>query len=136
MLDDRSPSDATVKTTFNILVIDINDNAPQFNSSEYTVSIPELAQLGFALPLYIQVQDKDEVRAKTCISFLKIFFMNVESCRLKISCSLTLGLKIALRLLSCLHSPLFKCFIRPCFTDRAANPPSAVEDWTWFGHPV
>ncbi|XP_063814849.1 cadherin-23 isoform X2 [Pseudophryne corroboree] len=60
LLDDRSPSDATVKTTFNILVIDINDNAPQFNSSEYTVSIPELAQLGFALPLYIQVQDKDE----------------------------------------------------------------------------
>ncbi|XP_075073149.1 cadherin-23 [Mixophyes fleayi] len=60
LLDDRSPSEATVKTTFNILVIDINDNAPQFNSSEYTVSIPELAQLGFALPLYIQVQDKDE----------------------------------------------------------------------------
>ncbi|KAM3912635.1 cadherin-23 [Leptodactylus fuscus] len=60
LLDDRSPSDATVKTTFNILVIDINDNAPQFNSSEYMVSIPELAQLGFALPLYIQVQDKDE----------------------------------------------------------------------------
>ncbi|XP_071987316.1 cadherin-23 isoform X2 [Engystomops pustulosus] len=58
--EDRSPSEATVKTTFNILVIDINDNAPQFNSSEYTVSIPELAQLGFALPLYIQVQDKDE----------------------------------------------------------------------------
>uniref|UniRef100_A0A6I8QEL0 Cadherin domain-containing protein n=1 Tax=Xenopus tropicalis TaxID=8364 RepID=A0A6I8QEL0_XENTR len=60
LLDDRSPSDATVTTTFNILVIDINDNAPQFNSSEYTVSIPELAQLGFALPLYIQVQDRDE----------------------------------------------------------------------------
>ncbi|KAM4702929.1 cadherin-23 [Rhinophrynus dorsalis] len=60
LLDDRSPSEATVTTTFNILVIDINDNAPQFNSSEYTVSIPELAQLGFALPLYIQVQDKDE----------------------------------------------------------------------------
>ncbi|XP_068114336.1 cadherin-23 isoform X7 [Hyperolius riggenbachi] len=59
-LDDRTLSDATVKTTFNILVIDINDNAPQFNSSEYTVSIPELAQLGFALPLYIEVQDKDE----------------------------------------------------------------------------
>ncbi|XP_053548000.1 cadherin-23 [Bombina bombina] len=60
LLDDRSPSNATVTTTFNILVIDINDNAPEFNSSEYTVSIPELAQLGFALPLYIQVQDKDE----------------------------------------------------------------------------
>ncbi|XP_075697796.1 cadherin-23 isoform X1 [Rhinoderma darwinii] len=60
LLDDRSPSEATVKTAFNILVIDINDNAPQFNSSEYTVSIPELAQLGFALPMYIQVQDKDE----------------------------------------------------------------------------
>ncbi|CAH2321279.1 cadherin-23 isoform X2 [Pelobates cultripes] len=60
LLDDRSPSDATVTTTFNILVIDINDNAPQFNSSEFRVSIPELAQLGFALPLYIQVQDKDE----------------------------------------------------------------------------
>uniref|UniRef100_A0A8C5W6C9 Cadherin-23 n=1 Tax=Leptobrachium leishanense TaxID=445787 RepID=A0A8C5W6C9_9ANUR len=60
LLDDRTPSDATVTTTFNILVIDINDNAPVFNSSEYKVSIPELAQLGFALPLYIQVQDKDE----------------------------------------------------------------------------
>ncbi|XP_053307224.1 cadherin-23 [Spea bombifrons] len=60
LLDDRSPSDATVTTTFNILVIDINDNAPQFNSSEYSVSIPELAQVGFALPLYIQVHDKDE----------------------------------------------------------------------------
>ncbi|XP_075466718.1 cadherin-23 isoform X5 [Ascaphus truei] len=60
LLDDRSPSNATVTTTFNILVIDINDNAPVFNSSEYSVSIPELAQLGFALPLYIQVQDKDE----------------------------------------------------------------------------
>ncbi|KAL8186989.1 UNVERIFIED_CONTAM: Cadherin-23 [Gekko kuhli] len=60
--DDRSPSNATVMTTFNILVIDINDNAPEFNSSEYSVAIPELAQVGFALPLFIQVQDKDEVK--------------------------------------------------------------------------
>ncbi|XP_037996728.1 cadherin-23 [Motacilla alba alba] len=58
--DDRSPSNASVTTTFNILVIDINDNAPEFNSSEYSVAIPELAQVGFALPLFIQVQDKDE----------------------------------------------------------------------------
>ncbi|NWX92287.1 CAD23 protein, partial [Nothoprocta pentlandii] len=58
--DDRTPSNATVTTTFNILVIDLNDNAPEFNSSEYSVAIPELAQVGFALPLYIQVQDKDE----------------------------------------------------------------------------
>ncbi|XP_039176461.1 cadherin-23 isoform X5 [Crotalus tigris] len=58
--DDRTPSNATVMTTFNILVIDINDNAPEFNSSEYNVAIPELAQVGFALPLFIQVQDKDE----------------------------------------------------------------------------
>ncbi|XP_008940773.1 PREDICTED: cadherin-23-like, partial [Merops nubicus] len=58
--DDRTPSNATVTTTFNILVIDINDNAPEFNSSEYSVAIPELAQVGFALPLFIQVQDKDE----------------------------------------------------------------------------
>ncbi|XP_042313490.1 cadherin-23 isoform X2 [Sceloporus undulatus] len=58
--DDRSPSNATVMTTFNILVIDINDNAPEFNSSVYSVAIPELAQVGFALPLFIQVQDKDE----------------------------------------------------------------------------
>uniref|UniRef100_A0A803SRL7 Cadherin-23 n=1 Tax=Anolis carolinensis TaxID=28377 RepID=A0A803SRL7_ANOCA len=58
--DDRTPSNATVMTTFNILVIDINDNAPEFNSSEYSVAIPELAQVGFALPLFIQVQDKDE----------------------------------------------------------------------------
>lgn len=60
--DDRTPSNASVTTTFNILVIDINDNAPEFNSSEYSVAIPELAQVGFALPLFIQVQDKDEVR--------------------------------------------------------------------------
>uniref|UniRef100_A0A8C9QL23 Cadherin related 23 n=1 Tax=Spermophilus dauricus TaxID=99837 RepID=A0A8C9QL23_SPEDA len=58
--DDRTPSDATVTTTFNILVIDINDNAPEFNSSEYSVAITELAQVGFALPLFIQVMDKDE----------------------------------------------------------------------------
>ncbi|NXT17396.1 CAD23 protein, partial [Syrrhaptes paradoxus] len=58
--DDRTPSNATVTTTFNILVIDINDNAPEFNSSEYSVAIPELAPVGFALPLFIQVQDKDE----------------------------------------------------------------------------
>uniref|UniRef100_A0A663N5R5 Cadherin related 23 n=1 Tax=Athene cunicularia TaxID=194338 RepID=A0A663N5R5_ATHCN len=58
--DDRTPSNATVTTTFNILVIDINDNAPEFNSSEYSVAITELAQVGFALPLFIQVQDKDE----------------------------------------------------------------------------
>ncbi|XP_030344442.1 cadherin-23 isoform X1 [Strigops habroptila] len=58
--DDRTPSNASVTTTFNILVIDINDNAPEFNSSEYSVAIPELAQVGFALPLFIQVQDKDE----------------------------------------------------------------------------
>uniref|UniRef100_A0A8C0GIV1 Cadherin domain-containing protein n=1 Tax=Chelonoidis abingdonii TaxID=106734 RepID=A0A8C0GIV1_CHEAB len=58
--DDRTPSNATVITTFNILVIDINDNAPEFNSSEYSVGIPELAQVGFALPLFVQVQDKDE----------------------------------------------------------------------------
>lgn len=60
--DDRTPSNATVMTTFNVLVIDINDNAPEFNSSEYSVAIPELAQVGFALPLFIQVQDKDEVK--------------------------------------------------------------------------
>lgn len=60
--DDRTPSNASVTTTFNILVIDINDNAPEFNSSEYSVAITELAQVGFALPLFIQVQDKDEVR--------------------------------------------------------------------------
>uniref|UniRef100_A0A8C5UAR7 Cadherin related 23 n=1 Tax=Malurus cyaneus samueli TaxID=2593467 RepID=A0A8C5UAR7_9PASS len=59
--DDRTPSDATVTTTFNILVIDLNDNAPEFNSSEYSVAITELAQVGFALPLFIQVQDKDEL---------------------------------------------------------------------------
>uniref|UniRef100_A0A8D2M3P2 Cadherin-23 n=1 Tax=Zonotrichia albicollis TaxID=44394 RepID=A0A8D2M3P2_ZONAL len=58
--DDRTPSNASVTTTFNILVIDVNDNAPEFNSSEYSVAITELAQVGFALPLYIQVQDKDE----------------------------------------------------------------------------
>ncbi|XP_041605191.1 cadherin-23 isoform X1 [Vulpes lagopus] len=58
--DDRTPSDASVTTTFNILVIDINDNAPEFNSSEYSVAITELAQVGFALPLFIQVVDKDE----------------------------------------------------------------------------
>ncbi|XP_032868636.1 cadherin-23 isoform X2 [Amblyraja radiata] len=59
--DDRTPSNATVSTTFNILVIDVNDNPPQFNRSEYIVSITELAQVGFALPLFIQVQDKDDV---------------------------------------------------------------------------
>ncbi|KAK2512970.1 hypothetical protein Q9233_015860 [Columba guinea] len=63
--DDRTPSNATVTTTFNILVIDINDNAPEFNSSEYSVAIPELAQVGFALPLFIQVQDKDEGQRRT-----------------------------------------------------------------------
>uniref|UniRef100_A0A673BQ12 Cadherin-23 n=1 Tax=Sphaeramia orbicularis TaxID=375764 RepID=A0A673BQ12_9TELE len=58
--DDRSPSEATVKTTFTILLIDKNDNAPKFNSSEYRVRITELAQVGFALPLFIQAEDKDE----------------------------------------------------------------------------
>ncbi|XP_049455634.1 cadherin-23 isoform X4 [Epinephelus fuscoguttatus] len=58
--DDRRPSDATVMTTFTILLIDKNDNAPKFNSSEYRVHITELAQVGFALPLFIQAEDKDE----------------------------------------------------------------------------
>ncbi|XP_060710121.1 cadherin-23 [Hemiscyllium ocellatum] len=58
--EDRTPSNATVSTTFNILVIDVNDNPPEFNRSEYFVSITELAQVGFALPLFIQVQDKDD----------------------------------------------------------------------------
>ncbi|XP_039477829.1 cadherin-23 [Oreochromis aureus] len=58
--DDRSPSRATVVTTFTILLIDKNDNAPKFNSSEYRVRITELAQVGFALPLFIQAEDKDE----------------------------------------------------------------------------
>lgn len=48
-------------TTFTILLIDRNDNAPKFNSSEYRVRITELAQVGFALPLFIQAEDKDEV---------------------------------------------------------------------------
>ncbi|TNN35520.1 Cadherin-23 [Liparis tanakae] len=48
-------------TTFTILLIDRNDNAPTFNSSEYRVLITELAQVGFALPLFIQAEDKDEV---------------------------------------------------------------------------
>ena len=59
--DDRTPSDAMVMTTFTILLIDRNDNAPTFNSSEYRVRITELAQVGFALPLFIQAEDKDEV---------------------------------------------------------------------------
>uniref|UniRef100_A0A673J4Q0 Cadherin domain-containing protein n=1 Tax=Sinocyclocheilus rhinocerous TaxID=307959 RepID=A0A673J4Q0_9TELE len=58
--EDRTPSSATVMTIFTILLIDKNDNPPRFNSSEYRVLIPELAQVGFALPLYIQVEDKDE----------------------------------------------------------------------------
>ncbi|GAA6105866.1 cadherin-23 isoform X5, partial [Tachysurus ichikawai] len=58
--DDRTPSSATVLTTFTILLIDKNDNAPKFNSSEYRVRITELVQVGFALPLSIQVEDKDE----------------------------------------------------------------------------
>ncbi|XP_061692923.1 cadherin-23 [Syngnathoides biaculeatus] len=58
--EDRSPSEATVRTTFTILLIDKNDNAPKFNSSEYRVRITELAQVGFALPLFIQAEDKDE----------------------------------------------------------------------------
>ncbi|XP_033956694.1 cadherin-23 [Pseudochaenichthys georgianus] len=58
--EDRSPSDATVMTTFTILLIDRNDNAPKFNSSEYRLHITELAQVGFALPLFIQAEDKDE----------------------------------------------------------------------------
>uniref|UniRef100_A0A3Q0R7E9 Cadherin-related 23 n=1 Tax=Amphilophus citrinellus TaxID=61819 RepID=A0A3Q0R7E9_AMPCI len=58
--DDRSPTTATVRTTFTILLIDKNDNAPKFNSSEYRVRITELAQVGFALPLFIQAEDKDE----------------------------------------------------------------------------
>ncbi|KAM3862738.1 cadherin-23 [Diretmus argenteus] len=58
--DDRTPSDASVMTTFTILLIDKNDNAPKFNSSEYQVRITELAQVGFALPLFIQAEDKDE----------------------------------------------------------------------------
>ncbi|MCI4376817.1 hypothetical protein PGIGA_G00192640, partial [Pangasianodon gigas] len=58
--EDRTPSSATVLTTFTILLIDKNDNAPKFNSSEYRVRITELAQVGFALPLSIQVEDKDE----------------------------------------------------------------------------
>ncbi|XP_076021948.1 cadherin-23-like [Genypterus blacodes] len=59
--EDRSPSDATVMTTFTILLIDKNDNAPTFNSSEYRVRITELAQVGFALPLFIQAEDRDEM---------------------------------------------------------------------------
>ncbi|XP_030626789.1 cadherin-23 [Chanos chanos] len=58
--DDRTPSSATVMTTFTILIIDKNDNAPKFNATEYRVRITELAQVGFALPLFIQVEDKDE----------------------------------------------------------------------------
>ncbi|CAG04743.1 unnamed protein product, partial [Tetraodon nigroviridis] len=58
--EDRFPSDATVMTTFTILLIDKNDNAPKFNSSEYRLQITELAQVGFALPLFIQAEDKDE----------------------------------------------------------------------------
>ncbi|KAF5902599.1 cadherin-23 isoform X1, partial [Clarias magur] len=58
--EDRTPSSATVLTSFTILLIDKNDNAPKFNSSEYRVRITELAQVGFALPLSIQVEDKDE----------------------------------------------------------------------------
>ncbi|XP_019902910.3 cadherin-23 isoform X4 [Esox lucius] len=60
LYDDRTPSDASVMTTFTILLIDKNDNAPRFNSSEYRVLITELAQVGFALPLFIQAEDKDE----------------------------------------------------------------------------
>ncbi|KAL4641300.1 cadherin-23 [Arapaima gigas] len=58
--EDRTPSAATAVTTFTILVVDKNDNAPQFNNSEYRVRITELAQVGFALPLFILVEDKDE----------------------------------------------------------------------------
>uniref|UniRef100_A0A803VY90 Cadherin-23 n=1 Tax=Ficedula albicollis TaxID=59894 RepID=A0A803VY90_FICAL len=77
--DDRTPSNASVTTTFNILVIDINDNAPEFNSSEYSVAIPELAQVGFALPLFIQVQDKDEVRYLLPPSVFEVYLVGNNS---------------------------------------------------------
>ncbi|ROK15724.1 Cadherin-23 [Anabarilius grahami] len=72
--DDRTPTSATVITTFTILLIDKNDNPPRFNSSEYRVLITELAQVGFALPLYIQVEDKDEVRHTHIQTFKREYF--------------------------------------------------------------
>uniref|UniRef100_A0ACB8F9P8 Uncharacterized protein n=1 Tax=Sphaerodactylus townsendi TaxID=933632 RepID=A0ACB8F9P8_9SAUR len=81
--DDRSPSNATVMTTFNILVIDLNDNAPEFNSSEYSVAIPELAQVGFALPLFIQVQDKDEMLHKKTDIFFEFMFLDISEIAFK-----------------------------------------------------
>lgn len=73
-------------TTFTILLIDKNDNAPKFNSSEYRVQITELAQVGFALPLFIQAEDKDEVcRLSQGISLHGENFKDNDCCNKKCS---------------------------------------------------
>ncbi|XP_078716087.1 cadherin-23 [Lampetra fluviatilis] len=60
MLGNGALSNALVETAFGVTILDENDNAPTFNRSEYALTVSELAQVGFAMPLFIQVVDKDQ----------------------------------------------------------------------------
>jgi hypothetical protein len=72
-------SDGLGKTdtaTVNILVSNINDNTPQFDDEEYTVSIPEDAKVGDTL-LIANATDKDEMY--TSVSQLRYSIVQSET---------------------------------------------------------
>lgn len=60
-------TDATATATYSITVIDINDEAPEFQQSVYNISITEIQTTSLPVQvtgLTIVCIDKDEVREK------------------------------------------------------------------------
>ncbi|CAH1247055.1 CDH23 [Branchiostoma lanceolatum] len=55
-----SPGGAFIRTTFDIAIIDVNDETPTFDQSEYSITVSESTLVGAALPLTLQVNDPDE----------------------------------------------------------------------------
>ncbi|XP_019635319.1 PREDICTED: cadherin-23-like [Branchiostoma belcheri] len=51
---------AFIRTTFDIAIIDVNDETPTFDQSEYSITVSESTLVGAALPLTLQVNDPDE----------------------------------------------------------------------------
>ena len=60
-------SSMTTMVTVEIIVVDVNDNGPMFDSTQYNDSISELADPG-SLVATLEARDMDVVRVKKCMT--------------------------------------------------------------------
>lgn len=61
-----------------ITVLDLNDNAPQFNNEHYTLELPESLPVGTMFPAFFKVHDLDEGMNGKIVRFLLNYLDNVN----------------------------------------------------------